>query len=383
MKFTINRSIFLTQLANVTRAIPSKSTITILTGIKLDLSHYDLTLTGSDSEISIQSIIDAKDENASLTIERPGSIVLPARLFYEIIRKLPTDTLSIEINEQNIATIISGQATFNVVGVAGEAYPKLPTFDDEAAIELPTTLFKQLISQTIFSASNQENRPILTGLHLVNHPDFLSAVATDSHRLSKREIPFRLNSETLYFDPITIPKKTMLEIMRMAEDGKQLSMVVSNQQIIFILDNITVYSRLLEGMYPDAERLIPTEYQTEIIVNATTLLNAMDRASLMSREGSSNVVQMEVTNDEVTLFVRGNELGRVAEIIETKSIEGQPIKISFNPEYMKDALKSFEGSNIKIQMQAATRPLLLQLETPSDLPNNRLFQLLTPVRTHH
>lgn len=382
MKFTINRSVFLNQLSNVVRSIPSKSTISILTGIKLDLTHDELTLTGSDSEISIQSLLLTSDQEIGLEVERIGSVVLPARLFHDIVRKLPMDTFELDVNEQFVATIISGQATFNLVGITGEAYPHLPQIDEFAPIELPTTTFKQMISQTIFSASNQENRPILTGLHLVCHSNYLSAVATDSHRLSKREMPFELTNRQLEFDPITIPKKTMLEVLRIAEDDQTIAMVVSKQQIIFILGHITIYSRLLEGMYPDAERLIPTDYQTQIVVNAPTLLNAIDRASLMSREGSNNVVQMEITDEEVTLSVRGNELGRVAEVIETKAIEGQNLKISFNPDYMKDALKSFEGSDIKIQMQSPARPLLLQLETPSELENNRLLQLLTPIRTH-
>lgn len=382
MKFSIKRSIFLNQLSNVTRAIPGKSTIPILTGVKLEVAADHLTLIGSDSEISIESIISINDDLNELEIERLGSIVLPARLFNEIVRKLPTNQLTIEVNEQSVATITSGKATFNVIGVIGDAYPKLPTFENTNGIHLPTTVFKQLINQTIFSASNQESRPILTGLHLINNQTFVSAIATDSHRLSKREMPFTTEVKPSEFETITIPKKTMLELMRIAEDEQDLMMIISQQQVIFLLNGVTIYSRLLEGMYPDAERLIPTEYQTEIVVNSTEFLNAIDRASLMSREGSSNVVQMTIENGEVMLSVRGNELGKVAELIETKRIEGKEIKISFNPEYMKDALKSFDGSDIAIQMQSGVRPLLLQLATPSEIENNRLQQLLTPIRTH-
>lgn len=382
MKFSIKRSVFLNQLTNVTRAIPNKATIPILTGVKLELNSNNLVLIGSDSEISIESIITNQDDLNQLEIIETGSVVLPARLFNEIIRKLPTDKLVIEVNEQFVATISSGKATFNVIGVSGEAYPKLPANDNISGIELPSTVFKQLISQTIFSASNQESRPILTGIHLINSGQFISAIATDSHRLSKREMPYSTENPHYDFENITIPKKTMLELMRIAEDEQNLSMIISNQQVIFLLDNVTIYSRLLEGMYPDAERLIPNDYQTEIIVNSNEFLNAIDRASLMSREGSSNVVQMEIANGEVILSVRGNELGKVAEVIETKRIEGNEIKISFNPDYMKDALKSFEGADISIQMQSAVRPLLLQLETPSEIANNRLLQLLTPIRTH-
>lgn len=381
MKFTIKRSILLNQIANVQRAIQNKATIPILTGMKLELNQTQLILVGSDAEISIESIVNVNDDFNELTIIETGSIVLPSRLFSEIVKKLPTESVTIQVNESSIATITSGKAVFNLVGINGTAYPKLPEFDMNETLELPSTVFKQLINQTIFSASNQENRPILTGLHLINHKSYLSAIATDSHRLSKREMPL-VTEKTINFEAITIPKKTMLELMRIANDEQTITMIVSQQQVIFLLDGVTIYSRLLEGVYPDAERLIPSTHQTEIIVNASSFLTAIDRASLMSRDGSNNVVQMDISENEVQLTVRGNEQGKVNEVIETKKIAGQALKISFNPDYMKDALKSFEGADISIQMQSSARPLLLQLETPSELANNRLLQLLTPIRTH-
>jgi len=382
MKFTINRNALTTQLANVSRAIPSKATIQILTGLKLSVSNEGITLIGSDSDISIESFLPIDDESLNLTIEKTGDVVLPARLFNEIVKKLPLENVTIEMNENFSVTVTSGKAMFNIVGIDGNAYPHLPEIEADKRITLPTASFKQMINQTIFAASNQESRPVLTGIHLQATSNYLTAIATDSHRLSKREIPVDINETQLNFDAITIPKKTMTELTRIIEDDQTLFMIVAQQQVIFIADNLTFYSRLLEGNYPETSRLIPTSHQTEMIVNANEFHQAIDRAALMSHEGKNNVVQLTVDNAVVELSVSGNEAGNVAEIINTKSAGGDDLKISFNPDYMKDALKSFGDIAVKVEFQSAVRPLLISAETESEIPHNQLLQLLTPVRTH-
>lgn len=382
MKFTINRNALTTQLANVSRAIPSKATIQILTGLKLSVSNEGITLIGSDSDISIESFLPIDDESLNLTIEKTGDVVLPARLFNEIVKKLPLENVTIEMNENFSVTVTSGKAMFNIVGIDGNAYPHLPEIEADKRITLPTASFKQMINQTIFAASNQESRPVLTGIHLQATSNYLTAIATDSHRLSKREIPVDINETQLNFDAITIPKKTMTELTRIIEDDQTLFMIVAQQQVIFIADNLTIYSRLLEGNYPETSRLIPTSHQTEMIVNANEFHQAIDRAALMSHEGKNNVVQLTVDNAVVELSVNGNEAGHVAEIINTKSAGGDDLNISFNPDYMKDALKSFGDIAVKVEFQSAVRPLLISAETESEIPHNQLLQLLTPVRTH-
>lgn len=382
MKFTINRNALTTQLANVSRAIPSKATIQILTGLKLSVSNEGITLIGSDSDISIESFLPIDDETLNLTIEETGHVVLPARLFNEIVKKLPLENVTIEMNENFSVTVTSGKAMFNIVGIDGDAYPHLPEIEADKRITLPTASFKQMINQTIFAASNQESRPVLTGIHLQATSNYLTAIATDSHRLSKREIPVDINETQLNFDAITIPKKTMTELTRIIEDEQTLFMIVAQQQVIFIADNLTIYSRLLEGNYPETSRLIPTSHQTEMVVNANEFHQAIDRAALMSHEGKNNVVQLTVDNAVVELSVSGNEAGHVAEIINTKSAGGDDLKISFNPDYMKDALKSFGDIAVKVEFQSAVRPLLISAETESEIPHNQLLQLLTPVRTH-
>ncbi len=382
MKFTINRSVFTQQINNIQRAIPSKTTINILYGIKISIDDNQMTLIGSDADISIESYIRLNDETAQLNIEETGSVVLPARLLSDIVKKLPTETVAVSIDEKNIAVISSGAAEFQIVGIDGNEYPRLPEVDLEHQIKLPTLAFKNMINQTIFAASNQESRPILTGLHLILGQDHLTAVATDSHRLSQRQVPLPLENTNESFESLTIPKKTMTELARIVPDDAELLMSITEQQVIFKFEETTIYSRLLEGNYPATDRLIPTSATTQLILNATDFLQAIDRASLMSHEGKNNIVQLDIVDKDVELSVRGNEIGNVAEEIAYESTEGEDLKISFNPDYMKEALRSFGDILIKIEFNSPVRPMLLTSLEPSEIPNNELLQLLTPVRTH-
>ncbi|XJS10645.1 DNA polymerase III subunit beta [Aerococcaceae bacterium WGS1372] len=382
MKFTIGRAAFTAQLIDVSRAIPVKSTIPILTGLKITATQEGITLIGSDSDISIESFLSVEDDSWNLSIEETGSIVVTARIFNDIIRKLPTSSVTIETNEQFVLTAKSGDAVFSLNGQDGQAYPKLPEVDSDYKINLPTVLFKDLINQTIFSASNQESRPVLTGVNLTIADGYVSGAATDSHRLSKREIPVEFNQDQVELSNMTIPKKTLNELERIVEDDQKLEMILTEQQVIFLVDNLTIYSRLLEGNYPDTDRLIPDSHSTEITLNADSFLQAIDRASLMSHQGKNNVVQLDITEDNIDLSVQGSSLGSANESINFKTITGDPLKISFNPDYMKDALRSFQSVDIKIGFNSSVRPLLLTAVEPSESPHNELLQLLTPIRTH-
>ncbi|MGO4942128.1 DNA polymerase III subunit beta [Ruoffia tabacinasalis] len=382
MKFTIGRAAFTAQLIDVSRAIPSKATIPILTGIKITATKEGITLIGSDAEISIESFLSVQDDSLGLEIEETGSIVVTARIFNDIVRKLPTTKVTIETNEQFILTATSGEAIFSLNGTDGQSYPRLPEIESDRKINLPTVLFKELISQTIFSASNQESRPVLTGVHLMMNEGHITGVATDSHRLSRRQIPVEFTTDQANFEAITIPKKTLNELERIVQDDQTIEMIVTEQQVIFLIENLTIYSRLLEGNYPDTDRLLPSSHTTEIVLNADQFLHAIDRASLMSHQGKNNVVQLDITDDNIDLSVQGSSLGSANESISAKSISGEPIKISFNPDYMKDALRSFSGVDINVGFTSSVRPLLISALEKSETPNNELLQLLTPIRTH-
>ena len=378
MKFTVHRTAFIQYLNDVQRAISSKAALEILSGIKLDLSEDGLTMTGSNSDISIETVISIADENAALNIEKTGSVVLPARFFNEIVKKLPEDSLSVEVNDRFQATIRSGSAEFIINGLDPDDYPHLPEIDSREQLTLPGDVLKQVINETVIAASKQETRPILTGIHLAIKDGQFLAVATDSHRLSQRKLT--LNGDSAADYDIIVPGQSMNELAKMLGDlSEDIEIQISENQILFILGNTSFYSRLLEGNYPDTERLIPQNSTTTLEINAPAFLRAIERASLLSHEGRNNVVKlsMQAGTSQATLYSNSPEVGNVEEELTFNKLEGNDLDISFNPDYMKDALRSFGQSEVTLNFTMPLRPFTL---VPSEA-QGEFIQLITPVRT--
>lgn len=375
MKVTLKRSSFLQELQTVQRAISSKTTIPILTGVKIELTNESLHLTGSNSDISIETTLSASDEKAQMDIASPGSIVLQARFFMEIVRRLPEDFLTFELIEAGQVKISSGKAEFVVNGLSAEEYPHLPAIDAANQIEIEASTLIQLVNETVFSVSQHESRPILTGVHFTLKGGNLTAVATDSHRLSQR----RLNLGSGVDFNMVIPGKSLLELSRsLTDENEVVEMAIMDNQVVFKTEKMYFYSRLLEGNYPDTARLIPTTFNTEATFNGTALVQAVERASLLSHEGRNNIVKLNIDNEKIILSGNSPEVGYVEEELSYKSVTGEPLIISFNPDYMKDALRAFGEQDITIRFVAPVRPFTL---TPVDDAID-FTQLITPVRTN-
>ena len=379
MKFTINRPAFINQLNNVLRAISSKTTIPILTGLKMVVTDHSVILTGSDADITIESTLEAADSNYGLSIEEPGAIVLPARFFNEVIKKLPDKQATIEVFNGLQVRITSGTAEFTINGQDANNYPHLPEVESENTVELASDMLREVIDQTRIAVSKQESRPILTGIHVMLNNGILTAVATDSHRLAQRKVEL---PETAGFDfDIVLPGVSMTELAKMISDEKDgVKMQITENQALFIFGNTHFYSRLLEGNYPETSRLIPETSDTRLEITASDLLASIERASLLSHESRNNVVKLTVNPENKIATVSGTsaDVGNVEEEINADQIVGNPLEISFNPDYMRDALKSFGQTKILISFTTALRPFTL---VPTEEKAN-FVQLITPVRTY-
>lgn len=377
MKFTVKRTEFLKKLKDVQIAVSSKTTIPILMGIKIEAYKEGIKLTGSNSDISIESFLSADDEKADLTIEEEGQIVLqPARLFNNIVQKLPDTHFTVDLTTGNQAKITSATSSFNINGVDAINYPHLPDVELDHSFLLPVSLFKNIIRQTVIAVSTHESRPILTGVNLSLKDGVLKAVATDSHRLSQRVIPIE-GVEDLSFD-IVIPGKSLTELSRLLEDDlDEVRVAIADNQILFKTDNTQFYSRLLEGNYPETERLIPQDTPTEITLDTTVLLGAVERASILSHEGKNNVVKLSIQPDELQITGNSPEVGHVKEVIDFEDFKGEAMEISFNPDYLKQALNTFGQGEIKLKLISTLRPFVI---VPSE-DNQEFIQLITPIRT--
>lgn len=379
MKFTINRPAFINQLNNVLRAISSKTTIPILTGLKMVVTDHSVILTGSDADITIESTLDASDSSYGLSIEEPGAIVLPARFFNEVIKKLPDKQATIEVFNGLQVRITSGTAEFTINGQDANNYPHLPEVESENTVELASDMLREVIDQTRIAVSKQESRPILTGIHVTLNNGILTAVATDSHRLAQRKVELPETADR-DFD-IVLPGASMTELAKMIADEKDgVKMQITENQALFIFDNTHFYSRLLEGNYPETSRLIPESSDTCLEITASDLLASIERASLLSHESRNNVVKLSVNPENKIATVSGTsaDVGNVEEEINADQIVGNPLEISFNPDYMRDALKSFGQTKILISFTTALRPFTL---VPTEEKAN-FVQLITPVRTY-
>ncbi|QOR66666.1 DNA polymerase III subunit beta [Cytobacillus suaedae] len=376
MKFIIQKDYLVQSVQDVMKAVSSRTTIPILTGIKIVATTEGVTLTGSDSDISIESFIPAEEAGSEIVeIKQPGSIVLQARFFSEIVKKLPKETVEIEVQNHLSTVIRSGKAEFNLNGLDAEEYPHLPQVEEENMFRIPTDLLKNMIRQTVFAVSVSETRPILTGVNWKVESGQLHCTATDSHRLAMRKARIEMENQDTY--NVVIPGKSLNELSKILDDTNELvDIVITENQVLFKTKHLLFFSRLLDGNYPDTSRLIPNESKTDVVISTKDLLQSIDRASLLG-EGKNNVVKLS-TLPEGVIEVSSNtpEIGKVIEEIQSQSIEGEELKISFSAKYMIDALKALDSSEIKVSFTGAMRPFLLRT-----IDNDSVLHLILPVRT--
>lgn len=378
MKFDIQRDHLLNGVNDVLKAISSKTTIPILTGIKLDASKDGLVLTGSDADITIQAFIPTeKDGEELINVTESGSIVLQARMFNEIVRKLPTNDVEIEVVDSYETRIRSGKSDFHLIGLDASEYPMAPDVTNDSQFTLAADLLKQIIRETVFAVSASESRPVLTGVNWQVKDEGLVCVATDSHRLARRKVA--LDNLPTNMTSVAIPGKSLNELSKvLPDDQTSVDIYLNAQQVVFKTNDVVFYSRLLEGNYPDTSRLIPEEYQTTIKLNGKELLQAIDRASLLARGDRNNVVRLSIVDNEIIeISSNSPEVGKVEEQIPVASFTGADLRISFSAKFMMDALKAIDGQEVVIQFTGAMRPFILR-----SVHDDAILQLILPVRTY-
>ena len=377
INFSINKNLFLQALNITKRAISLKNAIPILSTVKIDVTNEGITLIGSNGQISIENFISIKNENAGLLVTSSGSILLEATFFINVVSSLPDVTLDFKEIEQKQIVLTSGKSEITLKGKDADQYPRIQEISASNPLMLETSVLKNIINETAFAASTQESRPILTGVHFVlTENKNLKTVPTDSHRMSQKKIVLEKNGDN--FD-VVIPSRSLREFSAVfTDDIETVEIYFTNNQLLFRSENISFYTRLLEGNYPDTDRLIPTEFTSIVTFDKNNLRYAMERARLLSNATQNGTVKLEIINGVVSAHVNSPEVGRVNEEIDTESISGQDLTISFNPTYLIDSLKAINSEKVTISFISAVRPFTL---IPSDDTEN-FIQLITPVRTN-
>ncbi len=379
MKINILKNYLNDSIQQVYKAISSRTTIPILTGIKLDVNHQGVTLTASDTDISIQSFIPVEHDNQMVVqVEQTGSVVLPAKFFVEIIKKLPSQEIVMEVKENFQTFISSGATEIQMVGLDPEEFPILPAIEGNQTLSIPGDLLKNMIKQTGFSISTHETTPILTGILWNLEDNELKFTATDRHRLATRSA--QLQGGDVKFNNVVIAGKTLSELSKIVPDQNTLvDILVSDNQVLFKIENVLFYSRILEGIYPDTSRIIPTLYKTELIIDTKKLSESIDRAYLLSREEKTNIVRLQtLEHGGIEISSSSTELGKVREELDVVDFKGEPLRISFNSKYMLDVLKVVESEQLMIAFTGIMSPIVLK---PMD-DSNSLYVIL-PYRTNN
>ena len=377
INFSINKNLFLQALNTTKRAISHKNAIPILSTVKIDVSNEGITLIGSNGQISIENFISIKNENAGLLINSLGSILLEANFFINVVSSMPDITLDFKEIEQKQVVLTSGKSEITLKGKDADQYPRIQEVPTTNPLLLETKLLKNLINETAFAASLQESRPILSGVHFVlTDHKHLKTVATDSHRLSQKKITLEKNGDN--FD-VVIPSRSLREFTAVFSDEiETVEVFFANHQILFRSENISFYTRLLEGNYPDTDRLIPTDFSTVVTFETSSLRATMERSRLLSNATQNGTVKLEITGGVVSAHVNSPEVGRVNEEIDVENVSGEDLTISFNPTYLIEALKAVDSEKVTISFISAVRPFTL---IPSEKEED-FIQLITPVRTN-
>lgn len=377
MKLTILRHELNEAIQNVSKAVSSRTTIPILSGIKVDATFGGVTLTASDTDISIQSFIPLETADKTVaTVERTGSVVLPAKFFVEMVKKLPHEQVHIDVGERFQTMIRSGSTDIQLVGLDPEEFPVMPTVAEDQVISVPGDLLRDMIRQTVFAVTTNESSPILTGVLWNLHDGSFKFVATDRHRLASRIAP--VESKDVRFSNVVISGKTLSELAKIVPDQNvMVDIVVAESQVLFKLGNVLFFSRMLDGTYPDTSKIIPTTFKTELVLNTKLLSDAIDRAYLLSREEKTNIVRLSTMEDgSIEISSSSSELGRVTEQLTASQLNGDPLRIAFNSKYMLDVLKVIDSEELFIGFTGAMSPIIIK---PRDHDNS--LHLILPYRT--
>lgn len=347
----------------VTKAITGKTTMPVLEGIYIEATKEGLTLIGSDMDVSIETKVEAD-------VIQEGRIVIDAKIFSEIIRKLPNSDVKIEIVENDRIQIACEKSLFNVVFMNQADYPALPSINENITVEVPQNLLKNMIKGTSFAIAQDEARPILQGILFEVKDKHLNLVALDGYRLAVR-------TELLDIDDnieVVIPGKTLNEVSKILEDNSDIVKITfTNNHILFNLNNTKIISRLLDGKFVNYSSLLPSEYKLLININRQEFQNGLERASLMAKDGNSNLIKLDI-QDETVIVSSNSQLGKVREEVAI-NLQGEGIQIAFNSRYILDVLKTMEDENVVLEMSSSVSPCVIRGEQ-----TNNAKYLVLPVR---
>ena len=350
MKLICSKSNLLHGVNIVSKAVPTRTTMAILECILIDASANEIKLTANDMELGIETKIEGE-------IAERGVIALDAKIFSEIVRKLPDSDVVIETDASFTTTITCEKAKFNIVGKSGDDFSYIPYIERNEAITLSQFTLKEVIRQTIFSIADNDNNKLMTGELFEIEENHLKVVSLDGHRICIRNIELKNNYE---HKKVVVPGKTLQEVSKILPGSAEedVNMFLTDNHIVFEFDDTTVVSRLIEGEYFKIEQMLSSDYETKIKINKRELLDCIDRATLLVKEGDKKPIIMNVTDGNMELKIN-SFIGSMNEDIDIVK-EGKDILIGFNPKFFIDALRVIDEEEVSLYMVNPKAPCFIK-----------------------
>lgn len=370
MKLSFLQENFNLALSNVSRFISNKNQLPVLNNILIATDSGRLKLSATNLELSINYWIGAK-------IEEEGTTTIPAKEITEFVSYLSPGKIDLSLKENNILNLFSQKTESNFTTIPSTDYPDFPDIDPNNSFDIDYDIFSESISQIAFSAALDDIRPVLTAVLCQFSNDKLTFVATDGFRLSVKEIKV-VNSLNLKEDEVItflIPAKSLLEVIKLAKSNKKITigLTLDKHQVIFVLDEIEVISRLIEGDYPNYQKIIPESFSTKVFLNRDEFLQAVKIASVFAKE-SANVIKMNTKTSSIELSANAPQIGQNKIDLDSK-IEGESVEIAFNYKFLLDFLTNCKSQEVLIQLNDSLSPASF-----TDQSDPNFTHIIMPVR---
>lgn len=362
MKINILRTDLASAVSNISRAVSTKASIPALEGILIKAYGQNITISGYDLEIGMTTTIEA-------TVQQQGEIVVSAKLFSEIVRKLPEEIVCIETDDRMVTYITSGQAEYQIVGMSSVDYPDLPTFEETNSFEIKGEILKEMIRQTVYAVSDNMAKPIYTGSLFEIKNKIFKIIAIDGYRMAIRQENVDSEIEAEFI----IPGKTQNEVLKLINDDGVVNLSIGSRHIMFKINNYSIISRLIEGAFLDYNTTIPKTTKTEVVVNTRKIINAVDRMSLLNNDKIQSPVRCNISNDQIKLSCTST-VGKANDVITTTVI-GEEVEIGFNNRYLLEALRNVETDEIKLILNGPLSPMIVK-----PIKGENFISLIVPMR---
>lgn len=369
MKIKCEKNLLLTAVQIVQKAAANKTTLPILTGIYLSSQDGFLELQATDYEVGISITIPAE-------VIEPGKAVLSGKFFPEIIRKITGETIEIfSIAQSSMISIASDKTEFKILSFPAAEFPTIKKFESNNSITIKDDVLKDLIKKTVFACSTDESRPLFTGALTEVLDNEITMVATNTHRLA-------LKKHSLMGTPamikMIIPGKLLNEISKIIafENPIDVSVYWLKNQVAFSFENIYIMSRIIEGQFPDYKKVIPNEFSSFCTIDANSLFDAVERVSLLAKDGEYNIIRIKFTQSTLELSGNNPDAGSATEVLEV-TIEGEAMEIAFNAKYLLDVLRIAGPGKVKFYLKSPLSPVMIKL-----LDDDEYTYVLTPIRTN-